>query len=248
MTLPLYLALTPSEMAEADLSSCHAAWMACHFSADSPGLSNLPRKLPEHSVILLDDSYPPQGHDPVQVRRELADLCEFLQCAALVLDFQRAGCPETRSVVQAVAEDFPCKVLVSEKYAHSCSCGVFLSSPPLHVPTAEYLVPWKGREIWLEAAPDGEEMMLTKDGCTLSSLADVVVLSHPMEEPRLHCSYEIETGPDFARFRLYRDQEHLYRLLEEAETLGVTGAIGLYQQLGRRKKVPAEPGLSECET
>ena len=50
----LNLAMTAAELGAAPLPS-HPAWMACHFSPYSTGLTNLPPKLPQDSLLILND-------------------------------------------------------------------------------------------------------------------------------------------------------------------------------------------------
>ena len=42
MAIRQYLAMTAAEMTQAGSLPRHAAWMACHFSPYSTGLTNLP--------------------------------------------------------------------------------------------------------------------------------------------------------------------------------------------------------------
>ena len=46
----------------------------------------------------------------------------------------------------------------------------------------------------------------------------------------LHCSYHISPLEDSARFTLWRTREDVEALLESVSSLGVTTAVGLYQQ------------------
>ena len=54
MAIRTYLAMTASEFAKADPLPPHVAWMACHFSPYDSGLTNLPRKLPTNSLLILN--------------------------------------------------------------------------------------------------------------------------------------------------------------------------------------------------
>ena len=46
MAIRQYLAMTAAEMTQAGSLPRHSAWMACHFSPYSTGLTNLPDRLP----------------------------------------------------------------------------------------------------------------------------------------------------------------------------------------------------------
>ena len=52
-------------------------------------------------------------------------------------------------------------------------------------------------------------------------------------DERLYCHYATEPSPESAVFRLWRTRWDLDALLAEAQTLGVTKAIGLWQALGQ---------------
>ena len=54
-----------------------AAYLACHFSSYGKGLSNFPEALPSGSILLLDDSMPPNGHDSRIVEAELKEKVEY---------------------------------------------------------------------------------------------------------------------------------------------------------------------------
>ena len=55
------------------------------------------------------------------------------------------------------------------------------------------------------------------------------------EDNTLHCHYATEVTENALLFRLYRTEADLNALLAEAETLGVTCSVGLYQELGRKR-------------
>lgn len=231
MGLPLYLAMTAAEMACASSLPQHLAYMACHFSPYSTGLSNLPRQLPPGSLLTLNDRTPICGHDPRRITEQLKDLVEKLQCNAILLDFQRSCEPETEALTAYLSEALPFPTVISQPYAKAFTCPVFLPPVPPDIPLKEYLQPWEGREVWLEAALDGAAFTVTKDGCETAPLSDMPP-DDCFFDNALHCHYHMELTEDRALFRLYRTREDLHSLLEEAFSLGVTTAVGLYQQLG----------------
>lgn len=228
MVLPLYLAQTAAEMAGNSLPK-HPAYMACHFSPCSAGLSNLPRALPERALLILDDSAPLDGHDPARILQQLSDTIRQHRCAGLLLDFQRSNVPGQRELAKLLSGSLPCPVGVSELYAHGLACPVFLPPVPPDKPLSEYIAPWQGREVWLEAALDGMTLTLTEKGCTASPLIDFP--EHGLTVEKLHCHNSIETRADSAVFHLWRTRNDLDSLLAEAESLGVTRAVGLWQEL-----------------
>ena len=84
MGIPHYLAMTAAEFS-ANMPQKDTAWMACHFSSCSHGLSNLPEELPSGALLILDDSTPMECHDPETVKRQLAPAIEkYPRIAALI--------------------------------------------------------------------------------------------------------------------------------------------------------------------
>ncbi len=230
MPLQLYLALTAAEMAGNDPLPTLSARMSCHFSPCSPGLSNLPDKLPPGTMLVLDDSTPPEGHEPELILKQLSAQIWRYGCESLLLDFQRPGYGQLRKLARLLSEGLPCPVGVSELYAEGLNCPVFLPPVPPDKPLDVHLSPWKGREIWLEAALDGLTLTLTEKGCTTTPLPDLP--EQGQQDTSLHCHYTVESP---GTFHLWRTRQDLEELLQEAETLGVTRAVGLWQELGREK-------------
>ena len=230
MALPLYLAQTVLEMAGNPLSGSFA-YMACHFSPGGRGLSNLPELLPQGAMLILDDSSPMDDHDPALILDQLTDLISRHSCESLLLDFQRPGLSGQQELAKLLCDALPCPVGVSELYAHGLPCPVFLPPVPPDKPLTEYLIPWQGRKIWLEAALDGITLTLTEAGCTADPFFDFP--EDGLTDKHLNCHYTIETNADSAIFRLWRTREDLDNLLKEAEALDITKAIGLWQELGR---------------
>lgn len=225
MVLPLYLAMTAAEFAVCSSFPQHLAWMACHFSSYGTGLSNLPPKLPEGSMVILNDRTPICGHHPDEI------LCQLttLRPNSLLLDFQQPGVDETMTLTQTLVKELSCPVAVSHIYAKELDCPVFLPPVPPDVASDAYFAPWQGREIWLEAAMEGLTYTLTEHGSIASPL-----LQPPaggFAETSLSCHYLIEPQEDRVKFHLYRTAEDLHDLLENAKSHGVTKAVGLYQEL-----------------
>lgn len=231
MALPCYLAMTAAEFAAADGFPAFPAWMACHFSSYGTGLSNLPTSLPKNAIIILNDRIPISGHDPEQISREMSKLYNLFQPDSFLLDFQRPQIPETAELVKVLCHALPCPVGITECYAREIDCPVFLSPPPLYVPLAEHLAPWENREVWLEAALDSQTICVTPEGSQIQNN----LLRQPdtpiFQDHKLHCHYHITLEENTASFFLSRQEDDLLGLLEEAEALHVTRAIGLYQQL-----------------
>lgn len=225
-----YLAMTAAEFCGCGKLPPKIAWMACHFSPYGTGLTNLPLHLPEGSLLIVNDRTPVRGHDKARIFDQLAQAVTALKCSAVLLDFQR--CSQEASDIASKLLALPCPVIVSEGYARELDCPVFLPPVPLTKTIREYLSPWQGREIWLEAALDGETVTLTEKGSTFSPLPPWETPDCPHVDGELFCHYRIEAFNDKAVFTLRRTKEDLNKLLADTKKLGVTNAAGLYQELG----------------
>ena len=231
MALPLYLAMTAAEMAGCEVLPPRSAWMACHFSSYGLALSNTPQQLPEGSLLILNDRIPVQGHDPQAVARQLAALAEALSAGGILLDLQRAGNPQTAAIVRAVTEALPCPVAVTEHYAGELSCPVFLEAPRCYHHLRDHAAQWQGRELWLEASFSPGTVTVTEEGSCYTPGADLPGELPIHRDEGLHCYYCIQKRDRDVRFFFHRSADNLRALLEEGEALGITRAIGLYQEL-----------------
>lgn len=230
MPFPLYLAMTAAELAVCDPPS-QLGYMACHFSAYSAGLTNLPTSLPPGSVLILNDRTPPMHHDPALVSEQLAQAAESLAVAAILLDLQQPYHQSTAKIVSAIAGRQTCPVVVSDIYAKDVACPVFLSAPELHTPLETALRPWEGRSIWLELATEPEGLVLTEKGCRPGFCDEADIPEDGFMDEKLCCHYRMQLQEKTARFLLWRTKEDLQQYLQKAENLGVQCAVGLYQQL-----------------
>lgn len=231
MATNVYLAMTASEFAAVEEFPPKCAWMACHFSPYGTGLSNLPAALPEGSLLILNDRIPIRGHDRERIAGQLGRTVEALHCAGVLLDFQQPEVPELEALARHLTASLPCPAAVSNQYARDLDCPVFLSPCPHHTHLQEYTAPWQDRELWLDLAVDAETITVTKEGSTVLPLPLGEMPQGGHWDEALHCHYTIENRKDSARFTLWRTQEDLERLAEEAETLGIHTLVGLYQEL-----------------
>lgn len=228
MVFPGYLAMTGAEIAQNPALPRKIAWMACHFSPYGAGLSNCPESLPPGSMVIVNDRTPIGGHDPDRIVGQLGQVIEKLNCGRILLDFQRPGSPETAEVVQALVRKLPCPVGVSEPYAEGLPCPVFLPPVPLTCPLSDYLAPWQGREIWLEAALNGEVVTVTEEGASFAPITQIYP-ADGFENEALRCHYRITAEADSVRFNLWRTEEDLAVLVQDTH---IRLAVGLYQELG----------------
>ena len=230
MVLPRYLAQTAAEIA-GNPSSGKLAYLACHFSPGGKGLSNLPEALPPGAMLILDDSTPMDGHDPERILKQLSEALGRHSCESLLLDFQRPEQPGQQALARMLCAALPCPVGVSEPYSKGMDCAVFLPPAPPDICLSQYLAPWESREIWLEIALDGIALTLTEAGCDAEPFLDLP--EDGLAEEKLHCHYTLEATADAVIFRLWRTRADLEQLLEEANSLGVARAIGLWQEIGQ---------------
>lgn len=231
MVLPLYLALTGAEISKLQTLSFPCAYMACHFSPYSQGLAGVPESLPPESILILDDQMECSGHDPQLVARQLQNAAAKLDCSHILLDFQRPSNPESQEMVRIITHALPCPVAVTQGFADGLTSPVFLSPAPLHVPLTEYISPWKDREIWLEAALGQEDIIVTKEGTNFIPrfLGDGYTDGLYCNE--LCCRYRTKIDGSHITFTLFDTAETLEKKLELAQSLGVTRAVGLWQEL-----------------
>ena len=227
MSIRSFLAMTAAEFYSIEKTPKDIAWMACHFSCYGTGLSNLPRKLPPGSMVILNDRTPPQGHDPQKIAKQLNDLAQKHSVSYFLLDFQRPENPETDNLVNILTKELTQPVGVSDCYAKSLSCPVFLPPPPLHLPLNTYLEPWSGREVWLETAFSSEKITVTPEGSVFEECWAEILPDNAHTDESLTCRYTISVTDDRATFILTRDN---MSFIEKAENLGVRITVGLYQQ------------------
>lgn len=223
----VFLAQTEREMAE--FLPKKLAYMALHFSSYSKGLSNAPTALPQGSILLLDDSMEPESHDPEVVTEQLIGLVKQFAPAAVLLDFQRPPTKELKSMAERMVKALPCTVGATESYARDLACPVFLSPLPANKGLEDYLTPWLKQGVYLEIALDCQEITVTEKGSNTRQIYPVQNL--PLVDKRLHCHYHVEVSPGKAVFTICRYKEDLSALVQEAESLGVLGCIGLYSEL-----------------
>lgn len=240
MVLPLYLALTAAEISSVSSVPERCAFMACHFSPYTEGISNIPVSLPNGAMLILNDRFPCQGHSADLVANQISEAALRLGCESVLLDFQRPPDPESMSIVSRILATLSCPVAVTEAFAADLNCPVFLSPAPLHLPLSDYLAPWQGWEIWLEAALCQEEILVTDKGMTQHTVFPTELITGGFYEDALRCCYRTEIHDDTIRFTLYDTPESLEQKLELSASLGVARAVGLWQELGNSfKKIKA---------
>ena len=226
----VFLAQTEQEMTE--FLPPKLAYMALHFSPYDKGLTNAPKQLPEHSILLLDDSMQVAHHDAGLVAAQLNDLVDRFNVQAVLLDFQGAPSTNAEKMTAHIVQALSCPVAVTEHYAKALCCPVFLSPPPVNKPLSDYLSSWQAQDIYLELGQDTMQFTITENGCSAAALPNVYDL--PLKDDRLHCHYKVAIENGRAVFTISRTCEDLSALAAEAYDLGVKAVIGLYQELQRQ--------------
>lgn len=232
MVLPLYLALTAAEISHNSPLPSLCSYMACHFSPYTEGISNVPETLPFGSLLILNDRIPCDHHSADLVAGQLAAAVDRLGCESVLLDFERPPEPESCAMVRFIVQSLSCPVAVTDTYTQELSCPVFLSPAPLHMPLEAHLAPWQGREIWLEAALCQERITVTESVSSFQPIFPTQQLDGGFYDQKLRCRYHTSVSDDHIAFTLFDTHESLKTKLELAHALGVTRAVGLYQELG----------------
>lgn len=232
MDINCYMAMTAAEFLKAKELPAKLGWMACHFSQRNAGLCDLPDMLPKNAIIILDDSTPPEDHDPETVAAQLTYLVKRLQADAVLLDFQDTDKPQTAQMASYLLQALPCTVCLSAAYAERFSCPVLLPAPPPHISLAAHIKPWAGREIWLEATLESERITVTEEGSFITPLLYQAPESHWFCDENLCCRYQIQEEDRRINFTLTRNKQMLEKLLKSTAAKDISRFIGLYQQLG----------------
>lgn len=232
MAIACYLAMTAQEVGAAMALPPHMAWMACHFSCYGAGLTDLPKKLPKNAMVIIDDCTPIRDHDLSYILEQLQALYDNVHPGSFLLDFQRTGFKKSGQLAELLTRELPCPVGVSQHYAKELSCPVFLSSPLPNVSLEQHFAPWQGREVWLEIATEAFTITVTERGSHAKPDSRLELPEPSFQDRKLHCRYHIELQENAAVFHLARQKEDAMELLSQAESLGITQAIALYQQLG----------------
>ncbi len=231
MSIPLFFAMTKQELSANSTLPEKVAWMSCHFSAGGVGLADVPDNLPPKSMLILNDRLAYRNHDAELITAQIQDLVHRFQCSHVLLDFERSATVPVQNMVKLLVEQLPCPVGVPPDYARGLDCPVFLPPIPPQLLAEEVLAPFQNREIWLEVALDGTAGIVTEAGCSFTAVpySELRVPNHQSQE--LRCHYHIDIQQEHIQFSFYRTPEDILPLLDKVEPLGVTLAVGLYQEL-----------------
>ena len=208
MPIPVYYAMTKEEMQSEAQYPRHLALMDFYNGM-------------EDSIVILTDRKP---LDWEELHRIIKDHPKIL------LDFQRPEDPQNHKLITEL-ERLGLPYCATGIYASKYDCAVLLPPVQLTRPLADHIAPWKGRELWLELALDGQHITLTKDGCTEQYIPHAQHRHEAHNDEKLHCHYYIHTTENAAEFTLWRSKEDIADLLKEADSLGIRLAVGLWQEL-----------------
>lgn len=228
MPFDFFLAQTAAQIGKALPKDAKSAWMACHFSPYNTGLSNLPPILEAGSMLIVNDLMPVANHDPQRITAQLSEMAVTFRCSRVLLDFQRPAEARTAAIARTITQGLPCPVGVSEVYAGSLDCAVFLSPLPLHKPLDDHIAPWQGRPIWLELMPSQAQYVITQDGCHCLPSSDAAQL--PFFDDLTCSRYGMEVSDNAIRFTLRRGQAELNML---RQTDKIQCFVGLYQEFAQ---------------
>ena len=225
MVCPLYLCMTPGEFQTANTLPAYPGWMSCRFSPYGKGLSNLPKEFPTKMMLMVDDLYPANGHDPLQIAQELLGIADRIDC--ILLDFQRPDVPLTKEIVDAITRALPCPIGISQHYALP-GHPVLIPPVPEDMPFTQYFNKWQSRELWLEVTTAPLCLEISENGCCE---AEALNFDRPEYFCReLHCHYKILQKDDRFLFLFRRKPEDINAFCELVSPFGVTRAIGLRQE------------------
>ena len=225
MGITQYLAMTEQELSAGPPPPC-LAYLGCCFSVQ--GLGGLPQSLPPGALLIIDDRTPPGDRPIPEIGETLQEILVRFSCRGLLLDFERPGIAPQKALAAFLARHLPCPVAAPPEYAPK-GCPVFLPPVPVECTVENHLAPWQGREIWLDTGLQGLDLTLTPAGAVCSPAA--APLLQGFYDEALCCRYTIRETPQGFVFHLGRDRACLQKLLARAEPLGVTLAVGLWQEL-----------------
>jgi len=229
MDLSIYLAFTGVEAEAVNSHRAKTAWFGCRLSPYGAGIISTSSAVKSCDMLILTDETPIAEHDPQQVAAELVHMANSLGCEKLLIDFQRQPTVYSSAIIKEVLRRSPVPTGVSDLHAKELLCPVFLSAPPLWDSLEDHIAPWKGREIWLEAATDAACVTVSKSGSAYRQSDPIE--DHPHFDSATCTAYAFNMDKGTAYFHLRRGKSELMKLLDKATDCSIQTVIGLYQQL-----------------
>ena len=175
------------------------------------------------AMLILDDRVP-GSLDP-------AHIASMVQPESVLLDFEREPDADSVRIAEELSRALSCPVAAPPGFLKDPAHPVFLPPCPLHVPLAEYLHPWQNRNVWLDVTAQQQVITVTPDGTRYSTPAPADRQDGGWFDEVLLCRCTMETSKGEVCFTLFDTLETLKKKLEQAAALGVTRAVGLFQEL-----------------
>ena len=228
MAIPGILAMTAEEIRHTAPLPKYPAYFGCYFTDNGSIL--MPDRLSPGSGLILDDRSPIPNAD----HGYLYERINALNPVFLILDFQRPAYTAADKLI-AVLADLPCPVVLPPQYAAKRRCPILLPPIPPHITAEEHLMPWLGREVWLELALDATKITVTAEGSAITAMTHAIAQPNPHKDSMLHCHYKITGQPDAVLFYCYRTLEDVQDLLHSPLPPNVTHTVAMYQEFGNEK-------------
>lgn len=230
MEIHWYPAMTPEEIAQTQILPEHYAWMAAHFDAKGDGLTDLPEKLSEDAILILNDEIPYAGHSSEKICQTIMDCLNRWKLHGILLDFERPVSAQLRETVKNLVASLPCPV----------ACGQKLDIPELAllIPMPELLeqpeVCFRNQKgAWLEVRKQAAIYRVDQDGCSIVQAAEQTTNApEALFDSALCAHYQTASKADSVEFILWRDREDRKKIMEIAKATGIKIMVGLYQELG----------------
>ena len=201
------------------------ALFGCHFSPEDGCFVGLADHLPAGCGLVIDD------RNPIPAVDLILPVLEQLSPAYVILDFQRPPDAQSIKLTTALAQIHK-NLVIPPPYAQGLACPLFLPPVPPHIPMAEHLKPWQGREIWLELALDGALITVTPQGSRTHLLPHAQIPEDSYEDSMLHCHYKISQKEDALEFYCVRTRNDIEEMLRPPLPPNLKYAVALYQELG----------------
>lgn len=227
MKIPLYLAVTSDEISKKVNLPTNTAWMSIRFDQAGDGLFNFPPAPFDKGILILDDYHPYSQHSCEKICHQLKNYMDENNYTGLLLDFQRPRDENLYNLARMLERELSCKVAMPPNYSNGDSI-VFLPPPSPVVSPADYLTPWKGREIWLDLTTQAYALCFTADGISERANPNDVF---PFYDKSLCTHYHVKTVAENITFSFRRTREDCMSMLDEAEAYNVRAAFSLYHEM-----------------
>lgn len=236
MPIPIYFAMNRQELERCRTAPPNTAWMACHFSQADAGLSNLPPALPPGSILILNDRVPWSGNDAALCTEQLLSTALRLQCAGLLLDFERVATPAVLHLAEVLQNaagqaGIPCAAPAS----YLASGGTLFHPPALCCAAPGSLAPKSETPVWLDLTPTGCCVTVTENGASVAPANPELLAQSAGQAPIFrdcvrHCHYYSRVEGHAVQFFLYETPGDCMEKCQSSDTTHIALAVALYQE------------------